>query len=114
MVGFTLHNVTEGVGIAAPLTDRHPGLLSFAGLAALTGLPAVVGTWGGAFAFAPHWAALCFGIGAGAILQVIVEVGAYLNRAAGRAGEAWLSWTSLLGFAAGLAIMYGTAMLVRF
>ena len=52
VVGFTPHNVTEGVGIAAPLTDRYPGLLTFAGLAALAGLPAVVGTWGGTFAFA--------------------------------------------------------------
>jgi zinc transporter ZupT len=114
VVGFTLHNVTEGVGIAAPLTDHRPGIAAFVGLAALAGLPAVFGTWGGAFAFAPHAAALCFGIGAGAILQVIVEVGAYLSRSAGRAGETWLSGTNLVGFAAGLAIMYGTAMLVRF
>jgi zinc transporter, ZIP family len=114
VVGFTLHNVTEGIGIAAPLTKERPGLLIFAGLAALAGLPAVVGTWGGAFAFSPHLAALCFGIGAGAILQVIVEVGAYLSRTAQRAGETWLSWTGLLGFVAGLAVMYATALLVRF
>jgi zinc transporter, ZIP family len=114
VVGFTLHNVTEGIGIAAPLTKERPGLLTFAGLAALAGLPAVFGTWGGAFAFSPHLAALCFGIGAGAILQVVVEVGAYLSRTAGRAGETWLSGTSLLGFVAGLAVMYATALLVRF
>ena len=115
VVGFTLHNVTEGVGNAAPVSERRPGLATFAALAALAGLPAVAGTWGGVFAFSPHWAALCFGIGAGAILQVVVEVGAYLHRRAGRAGTGtWLSGASLLGFAAGLAIMYGTAMLVRF
>jgi ZIP family zinc transporter len=114
VVGFTLHNVTEGIGIAAPLTERAPRLAVFAALAALAGLPAVIGTWGGAFAFSPHWAALCFGIGAGAILQVVVEVGAYLHRTAKRAGETWLSNASLLGFALGLAIMYLTAMLIRF
>ncbi len=114
VVGFTLHNITEGVGIAAPLVERRPGLATFAGLAALAGLPAVVGTWGGAFAFSPHWAALCFGVGAGAILQVVVEVGLYLHRTARRAGESWLSGTALFGFAAGLAVMYATAMLVRF
>ena len=48
----------------------------FWGAAALAGLPAVLGTWAGAFAISPHWAALCFGIGAGAILQVGVEVSA--------------------------------------
>jgi zinc transporter ZupT len=114
VVGFTLHNVTEGIGIAAPLTERPPGLAVFAALAALAGLPAVIGTWGGVFAFSPHWAALCFGVGAGAILQVVVEVSAYLHRMASRDGRSWLSGASLLGFALGLAIMYATAMLVRF
>jgi hypothetical protein len=53
-------------------------------------------------------------VGAGAILQVVVEVGAYLHRTAQRAGDSWLSSASLLGFALGLAIMYATAMLIRF
>jgi zinc transporter ZupT len=114
VVGFTLHNVTEGVGIAAPLTERRPSLAMFAALAALAGLPAVLGTWAGAFAFSPHWAALCFGIGAGAILQVVIEVSAYLHRTAQRAGHTGLSPTALLGFVAGLAVMYATALLVRF
>jgi ZIP family zinc transporter len=114
VVGFTLHNVTEGVGIAAPMTERRPSLAIFAALAALAGLPAVLGTWAGAFAFSPHWAALCFGVGAGAILQVVIEVSAYLYRTAQRAGHTGLSLTALLGFVAGLAIMYATALLVRF
>jgi zinc transporter ZupT len=114
VVGFTLHNLTEGIGIAAPLLEVRPKLRVFAALAALAGLPAVVGTWVGAYAFAPHWAALCFGIGAGAILQVIVEVGAYLNRTARRAEGTALSGTAFAGFAGGLAVMYLTAMLVSF
>jgi zinc transporter, ZIP family len=112
VVGFTLHNVTEGVGIAAPLVEVRPGLKIFAALAALAGLPAVLGTWAGAFAFSPHWAALCFGIGAGAILQVVVEVAAYLHRLAHRAGVSALSGTTLAGFAGGLVVMYATAILV--
>lgn len=112
VVGFALHNVTEGVGIAAPLVEARPGLGVFAALAALAGLPAVLGTWGGAFAFSPHWAALCFGIGAGAILQVVVEVSAYLHRLATRAGDSALSGTTLAGFAGGLFIMYATAIVV--
>ena len=114
VIGFTLHNLTEGVGIAAPLLEARPRLRVFAALAALAGLPAVAGTWIGAYAFAPHWAALCFGIAAGAILQVIVEVGAYLSRIARRADSTALSGTALAGFAAGLVVMYATAMLVSF
>ena len=43
VVGFTIHNVSEGFGIATPLIGRRPSLAAFAGLAALAGLPAVVG-----------------------------------------------------------------------
>lgn len=112
VVGFTLHNITEGIGIAAPLTRRKTGLLAFVGLAALAGLPAVLGTWFGAFAYAPHLAALFLGIGAGAILQVMVEVSAYLAREFTTERRGSLSGTSLAGFAAGLAIMYATALLL--
>ena len=108
VVGFALHNVTEGVGIAVPLVETRPRLWVFAALAALAGLPAVLGTWAGAFAFSPHWAALCFGIGAGAILQVVVEVAAYLHRRATGAGASALSGTTLAGFASGLAIGGGS------
>ena len=112
VVGFALHNVTEGVGIAAPLVEARPRLGIFAALAALAGLPAVLGSWAGAFAFSPHWAALCFGIGAGAILQVVIEVAAYLHRLAARTGDSALSGTTLAGFAGGLVVMYATAILV--
>jgi zinc transporter, ZIP family len=35
LLGFTLHNVTEGVGIIAPLLERRPQLSILAGLACL-------------------------------------------------------------------------------
>jgi ZIP family zinc transporter len=115
VVGFTLHNITEGIALASPLLKQRPRLITFLGLAALAGLPAVAGTWIGAFAFSPHWAALFLGIGAGAILQVIVEVSAYLARSVNedRQQGAWLSGTSVAGFGAGLLVMYLTAFLVN-
>jgi zinc transporter, ZIP family len=110
VIGFTIHNVSEGFGIATPLIDRHPGLLAFAGLAALAGLPAVIGVWLGAQAVSPLWTALCFGIGAGAILQVIIEMAALIARRDG--APALATPASLGGVIAGLAIMYLTALLV--
>ncbi|WP_017326149.1 ZIP family metal transporter [Synechococcus sp. PCC 7336] len=112
VIGFTLHNVSEGIGIVAPLAQLQTRLGSFLGLTALAGGPAILGTWIGVFAFSPHWAALFFGIGAGAILQVMLEVGAYLGRSARKSNNAWLSGASLAGFTMGLAVMYGTALLV--
>ncbi len=52
----------------------------------IAGGPAVIGMWIGSLAYAPQWSALALAIGAGAILQVIVEVGVYLARSR-RAGR---------------------------
>ena len=55
--------------------------------AVLAGGTAVVGLVIGSLATATQWTALALGVGAGAILQVIIEVGAYLVRSnAGKAG----------------------------
>lgn len=113
VLGFTLHNLTEGIGIVAPMTRKRPSLWVFAALAALAGLPAVAGVWIGSYAFSPHWAALAFAVGAGAILQVIVEVGALLIRQARTEGQPWLSGTALSGIGVGAVAMYATALLVQ-
>ncbi len=113
VLGFTLHNVTEGIGIVAPLVDKRPPLWVFVGLALVAGAPAIPGLWLGSISLGPHWAALALAIGAGAILQVIVEVGAYLMRHAERRGENWLSFSTLAGIVAGAGLMYLTAILVK-
>lgn len=112
VAGFTLHNVSEGVGIAAPLAHARPPWLLFAGLAMLAGLPAVLGTWAGALAFTPLRAALCFALAAGAILQVIIEIGAWLVRSARTSGRSPATWGNFAGFALGIVIMYATALLI--
>ncbi|MGE0211944.1 MAG: ZIP family metal transporter [Parvibaculaceae bacterium] len=110
LTGFVIHNVSEGFGIAAPLFESRPPLRVFAGLAALAGLPAVLGTVLGAQSVGPYWTALCFGVGAGAILQVIIEVTTLLARK--RGSSALLSAPSLVGAVCGLSVMYATALLV--
>lgn len=125
VIGFTLHNVTEGVGIAAPLVSgkrsdeadagvsRGPGFAIFLGLALLAGSPAILGAWIGGFAFSPLLASIFLGMGVGAIWQVIVEVTGLLKGYADREGTSLYSWINLGGFVAGLAIMYLTALLVN-
>lgn len=112
VVGFTLHNLTEGIGIASPLIGQRTGLLSWVGLVALAGLPAVVGAWLGAFAYSPQWTALFLAIGTGAILQVLVEVSRYLVQLAPASQVRGVTMTTISGFACGLMIMYGTMLLL--
>ena len=114
VLGFTLHNITEGIGIAAPMLNKRPPLWTFVGLTLLAGGPAVIGMWIGSLAYAPQWSALALAIGAGAILQVIVEVGAYLIRQSGGHSGALFAPATMAGLAVGVAFMYGTAMLVNF
>ncbi len=116
VVGFTLHNITEGVGIVAPLTreEQRPRLRVFILLALLAGAPAILGTWIGGLAFSPFLAALFLSLGAGAILQVIWEVGKLLMKDARRLDQPALSWLNFAGLAAGILVMYLTAFLVKF
>jgi zinc transporter ZupT len=112
VVGFTLHNVTEGIGIAAPVAVDRPSLKSFITLAAIAGLPAILGAWIGGFIYSDLAATIFLGVGTGAIMQVIVEVGKLLMRHGQREGQSAATLPNLIGFAAGLAIMYATALLV--
>ncbi|MGF6258233.1 metal transporter [Ensifer sp. LBL] len=113
VLGFALHNVTEGIGIAAPILKKRPPFPVFAGLTLLAGGPAVIGMWLGSLATSAQWSALALAVGAGAILQVIVEVGAYLMRQSDRRGDVFLTPPVLAGLAAGAAFMYFTAALVK-
>jgi len=113
VIGFTLHNVTEGIGIAAPVTRDRPALKAFIGLALLAGLPAVLGAWVGGFAYSPLLATIFLGVGAGAIWQVIVEVGRLLIKDAEKNGESVVSWLNVGGLLTGIAVMYMTAFLVK-
>ena len=113
VLGFTLHNLTEGIGIAAPMLRVRPPLWSFAALTLLAGGPAVLGMWTGSLAYAPQWSALALAVGAGAILQVMVEVSIYLIRQNRSRQSALFAPAVLSGFIGGLAFMYATAAVVK-
>jgi zinc transporter ZupT len=112
VIGFTLHNITEGVGIGAPMAEDRPGVARLAGLTLLAGAPAIFGTWMGGFSYSPLLAVTFLAIGAGAILQVIVEVGRLLLSDAEGTVPALSSWVNIGGVTTGLAVMYLTALLV--
>jgi ZIP family zinc transporter len=113
VLGFAIHNVTEGIGIAAPILKVRTPLWAFAALTLVAGAPAVVGMWVGSLAYEPHWSALALAVGAGAILQVIVEVASYLARTSKAKWNAILSPAALAGLLVGLAFMYATAAIIK-
>jgi zinc transporter ZupT len=109
VVGFALHNTTEGLAIVAPVAqERQARLRRLALLGLLAGAPAVLGAWIGASAFNPSLAALMFGIGAGAIAQVVVQIAPAIRDGAGRL----LHPLGVAGLLTGLAVMYLTGLMV--
>jgi zinc transporter, ZIP family len=109
VIGFALHNTTEGLAIVAPVAqERQAQLRRLALLGLLAGAPAVLGAWIGASAFNPSLAALMFGIGAGAIAQVVVQIAPAIRDGAGRL----LHPLGVAGLLTGLAVMYLTGLLV--
>ena len=108
VVGFALHNTTEGLAIIAPIAHERPSILRLAGLGLLAGAPAVLGAWIGAAAFNSSIAAFLFGFGAGAIVQVIVQLAPALRDEHGRT----LHPVAVGGLLAGMAIMFATGLLV--
>jgi zinc transporter ZupT len=112
IVGFALHNTTEGLAIVAPVAKGEAtpkrSLGRLAGLGLLAGAPAILGTWIGASAFNPSLAALLFGLGAGAIAQVIVQIAPSVRDAGGRL----LNPLAAGGMLAGVLLMYATGLLI--
>ena len=106
VLGFTIHNATEGIAIVAPILQDKPKISRLIGLGALAGAPTILGCWIGAFNYSPVWSLLFFGIGAGAILQVIAAImGRYSLKET-------LHPVNLSGLLAGYMIMYLTGFWV--
>jgi zinc transporter ZupT len=108
VVGFALHNTTEGLAIVAPIAHVRPSFARLAALGLIAGGPAVLGAWIGAAAFSHALAAFLFGVGAGAIVQVIAQLAPSLRDDRGRT----LPPGAIAGVLAGMALMFATGLLV--
>jgi zinc transporter, ZIP family len=102
VIGFALHNITEGFGIAAPMTmaDTRPSW-AFLGLAGLIGGgPTVVGTMVGLFATSTALSVLFLALAAGALIYVISEMFGVARRLNSPPS---LGWGLLTGFLVALS-----------
>lgn len=107
ILGFAVHNVTEGPAIVSPHVRGEPlRWRRFLLLAALGGLPTVLGTWLGAYSSTGVLPVAFFGLGAGAIAVVIGQVGMAMRRE----GEL-LSTSTTVAFLLGYGVMLVTGLL---
>ncbi|WP_435348880.1 ZIP family metal transporter [Haloarchaeobius sp. HRN-SO-5] len=108
IVGFMIHNVTEGPVFVAPLAEgERPPLWHFGALGLLAGAPAILGGWIGILTQSPTVIALFLAIGVGALLQVVFDIGDIVARSGSiRAAP------NLAAFGVGLVVMYATDLLV--
>ena len=109
IVGFALHNTTEGIAIAAPMSRGKLMLGKLAIMGMIAGTPAIFGAWIGGFAYSPFTSVIFLAIGAGAIFQVILVLMKWIQKE----NDGNLSTLSVVsGFAIGMLVMYLTSILV--
>jgi ZIP family zinc transporter len=111
VIGFTLHNTTEGLAIVVPLAGERVRVADLVKLGLIGGAPTIAGAWLGGLVYSPVWAVLFLAIGAGAIAQVILQIG---KQTAGDLPMMRFLATGhvMAGLFAGFAVMYATGMLV--
>jgi zinc transporter, ZIP family len=108
VVGFAIHNTTEGLAIVAPVAESRPTWRRLLVLGLVAGAPAILGAWIGAAAYNASAAAFLFGLGAGAIAQVVVQLLPTLRDDGGRT----LHPVAVAGLLAGMLLMFATGLLV--
>jgi zinc transporter ZupT len=110
VVGFIIQNITEGLGIIAPILRDRPSLSHLAILGIVGGGPAVVGAWLGGFAPSPTLAVLFLAIGAGAIFQVVYEIAKLIQKDTTKEP---LPLTVFAGVVAGMLLLWVTGVLIK-
>jgi zinc transporter ZupT len=109
VIGFAIHNTTEGLGIVSIIGDRKRSLSMLLALGMIAGVPTIFGAWMGAYLFNPWLATACLATAAGAIAEVVYDVMKVVHN---EADGGLLSPASLIGLTVGLAVMYGTGLLI--
>jgi ZIP family zinc transporter len=102
IIGFGLHNATEGLGICAPLAgDKERPSWAFLGLLGLIGGgPTFFGTLVGQFWVNEAVSILFFALAAGSILYVVMEL---LNVCRTFGSKSLTAWGIVLGLTLGFA-----------
>ena len=110
VVGFIIQNITEGLGIIAPILREKTALRDLLFLGLLGGGPAIVGTWLGGLSPNATLAVLFLGIGTGAIFEVVYEIAKLLQRDTEKRPAPMLIFS---GVFSGMLLLWVTGLLVK-
>ena len=112
VVGFIIQNITEGLGIIAPVLRDKPSIKNLAIMGLIGGGPAIIGAWIGGYTPSPFLAVLFLAIGAGAIFQVIYEIAKLIQKDIEREGNA-MSGAVVSGVLSGMLLLWVTGLLIK-
>lgn len=110
VVGFILQNITEGLGIIAPIVRQKPSAAALLGLGLIGGVPAIIGTWMGGLSSSTALSALFLAIGSGAVFQVASQIAQLIK--AQEASQA-RPMTVFSGVMVGMVTLYLTGFLIK-
>ncbi|MEW6406672.1 MAG: metal transporter [Chloroflexota bacterium] len=110
VVGFIIQNITEGLGIIAPVLRDRPNLGMLAIMGLIGGGPAIIGAWIGGYSPSPFLAVLFLAIGAGAIFEVIYEIGKLIQRDVAKQP---MPFTVFSGVMTGMLLLWVTGLIIK-
>src|SRR3972149_4895058 len=110
VVGFIIQNITEGLGIIAPVLRDRPSIGRLAIMGLIGGGPAIIGAWIGGYTPSPFLAVLFLAIGAGAIFEVIYEIAKLIQKDTARES---MPMTVFSGVLTGMLMLWVTGLLIK-
>ena len=110
VVGFIIQNITEGLGIIAPVLRDRPGIGRLALMGLIGGAPAIIGAWIGGYTPSPFLAVLFLAIGTGAIFQVVYEIAKLIQKDTARES---MPMTVFSGVLTGMLLLWVTGLLIK-
>jgi zinc transporter ZupT len=110
VIGFIIQNITEGLGIIAPILKDQPSLRGLALMGLIAGAPAIAGAWIGGLAASQPLTALFLAIGAGAVFEVVYEIGKLIRQDTAKRP---MPLTIFAGVTAGMLLLYVMGMLIK-
>ena len=110
VIGFIIQNITEGLGIIAPVLKDKPAMSSLAWMGIIGGAPAIVGAWIGGLTYSQPLSVLFLAIGAGAVFEVVYEIAKLIQKDSAKRP---MPVTIFAGVTVGMLLLYVTGILIK-